>query len=108
MNKAQGQSRKVLRSRPVIAGGLLALFFFVLAMAQFKTLHRYCHAEAESPSHQCVVTTLSSGMVDTAATFSPIVPPALVVVCERTTGTAFPPSVDYSLLPSRGPPALLA
>lgn len=108
MNRTQRQPRKALRSRSVIAGSLLALFLFVLAMAQFETLHESCHAEAKQADHQCAVTTLHSGMVDASATDTAIVPAPPVVVSEPITGISFVSSADYSLLPSRGPPAPLA
>jgi hypothetical protein len=96
-----------MRRKPLKAGLLLGLFVFVLAMAQFKTLHRYCHAEANQADHQCVVTTLSSGMVDAPTTHTVVVAAPVTVLCAQIPGIIFVPSVNYSLLPSRGPPALL-
>ena len=107
-NKAPGQSRNALRRKPVIAGALLALFLFVLAMAQFKTLHRYCHEEADQTQHQCVVCTLKSGLVDTALVHVAVIPPQTVAVSEPAPAITFVSSADHTLLPSRGPPALLA
>lgn len=106
MNKALEQG-KVLRRRPVIAGSLLALFLFVLTMAQFETLHESCHAEAEQADHQCAVTALHSGMVDAPAVQFVVLPPPVVVTVTQIAGSVFVSSAHYTLLPSRGPPALL-
>ena len=108
MNKPEGQQRKSLRNRPLVAGGLLALFLFVLAMAQFKTLHRFCHAEADQQDHQCAVTTLAAGQVDAPTGAALIISATALLVGEVCVPTSSLPAVDHLLLPSRGPPALLS
>lgn len=108
MNLIRKQMRKALGSRPLTAGVLLALFAFVLAMAQFRTLHRFCHAEADQKDHQCAVTMLVSGQVDAPSYGVIPAPVQMRFVGEPSAPTSFVPSADFFLLPSRGPPAPLA
>ncbi len=91
-----------------MAGALLALFLSVLALTLSEALHRVCHADAGTPQHQCAVTMLQSGQVDAPVYEAAIVPPAMVSVSVQLVENIFVPSVDYSLPPSCGPPALLS
>jgi len=91
-----------------MAGVLLALFLSVLALTLSETLHRAFHADACTPQHQCAVTMLQSGQVEMPVlTVTPVLVATLfffALPCE----TVFVPSVDCSLPPSCGPPALLS
>ena len=107
MNSVQKQLKHRARSKSVVAGLMLGLFLFVLAMANFETLHCDVHADAETADHQCVVTLLASGQIDTAScaiSVSEISFPVLHVAAPKVLDLV---SVDYSLLPGRGPPASL-
>jgi hypothetical protein len=90
-----------------MAGVLLALFLSVLGLTLSEALHRAVHAEACEPQHECAVTMLQSGQVETpVVTVTPVIVSvatsvALLAECD------FIPSVNFFLLPSRGPPALL-
>jgi hypothetical protein len=98
-----------------MGGALLALFLSVLALTLSETLHHEMHVESgeaehhqEHDHHQCAVTMLQSGQVDVlVVSVTPIV----------NVGAALPPlwsensfvwSVDFTLPPSCGPPALLS
>lgn len=97
--------RKAPRNRPLLAGLMLALFVFLLALAQFRTLHQLCHPEAGRSDHQCVVTMLATGQVDAPATLTAL-PPAPQVFRQPSLATPdLVSSADRTLLPSRGPPA---
>ena len=99
--------RKIAGGKPFVGGLLLALFVFVLAMANSGALHHLVHSEAAQPNHECVVKLLANGLID----FSPVA--ATVVTPPSSTFVCVLPEVplllaaDYSLLPSRGPPASL-
>ena len=99
--------RKIVGSKPLCAGVLLALFVFVLAMAQSGALHRLVHADASKPNHQCAATMLASGQVDSAPVGVSISPPTVLTFLCALPEVPLLLAVDYSLLPSRGPPALL-
>lgn len=108
MNRIQEPPSNAAPRRGAKAGLLLCLFLFVLAMAQFKALHHLVHADAGQAEHQCAVTLLGHGQVDVAAAdvrvaFMPVV--AIAVVMPATPVFV---AVDYSLLPGRAPPAVLA
>jgi hypothetical protein len=92
----------------MIALLLLGLFLSVSAMAQFEALHHAVHADATQPNHHCAVTLLQSGQVETPACQVAIVGTLTVVTVEVRVENDFVPSVDYSLPPSCGPPALLS
>lgn len=105
MNRTLEQVKFAARSRPIIAGLMLGLFLFVLALAHFEALHLAVHADACCPEHHCVVTMLATGhfiMADGAVTLE--LPAAVITSVELPMPPLFA-AVDYSLLPSRGPPA---
>lgn len=87
---------------------LLGVFLSVFALALSEALHRILHADACAPEHQCAVTSLQSGQVETPVTV--IVPVVAYVAVFLTTQPQvdFVPSVDFLLPPSCGPPALLS
>ena len=91
-----------------MAGLLLGLFVFVLAMAQFGALHRLLHAEASQAEHQCAVTMLAGGQVDVAIGEVRVVSIPVVAVALVMPASPIFVAVDYSLLPGRAPPAGLS
>ena len=92
-----------------MAGLLLGLFMFLLAMTHFESLHRAIHADARQPNHQCAVTMLQAGQVDAppASAVSLMLSPVAVVTAFSPPAAVFV-SFDFTLLPSCGPPALLS
>ncbi|MCW5553592.1 MAG: hypothetical protein KIS67_15710 [Verrucomicrobiae bacterium] len=107
MNVTREPTRKPLCNKPLKAGLLLGLLLFVLAMAQFKALHHFLHTDAAAPDHQCAVTLLTSGQVDSASPEVQVaVITSIVVACPQPAPLLLPVA-DYSLLPGRGPPASL-
>jgi hypothetical protein len=94
--------------RRLIAVLLFGLFLSVQVVAQIESLHKALHTDAGKPNHQCAVTMLQHGQVDTADCAVAVVTlEPLPIVC-ATVESFFIPSVDYSLTPGRGPPALLS
>src|SRR5690348_15445892 len=92
-------------AKPAIAGFLTVVFLFVTAAAVSPGLHQWLHVDANSPDHNCVVTTLSNGQV--AAGPAAVVLVAfvaalfgLVVYSENL----LLPAADYRYSSSRAPP----
>jgi hypothetical protein len=91
-----------------MAGALLALFLGVFVLTLSETLHREVHADACESEHQCAVTMLRSGQIDTpVAAVPPIIGSVLFYVAAPILND-FVPAVDSFLPPSCGPPALLS
>jgi hypothetical protein len=91
-----------------MAGALLALFLSVFALTLSEALHRAFHADACQPQHQCAVTMLKTGQVETPVCPSVVISVSDPVIVAVVTEIDFIPSVDFSLPPSCGPPALLS
>jgi hypothetical protein len=101
------QWRKAVRGKPFLAGLLLSLFVFVLAMAHSETLHHLVHVDAGMPEHQCAAKLLTKGHVDAApAAVSVSITPLASIGCALPQVSLLL-AVEYSLLPSRDPPAAL-
>lgn len=91
-----------------MAATLLGVFLSVFTLTLSEALHRALHNEACAPSHshQCAVTMLQSGQVETpVVAIAPVVAYVAVVLTAQPQ-VDFVPSVDFSLPPSCGPPAL--
>ncbi len=91
-----------------MAGALLALFLSVFALTLSEALHRTFHADACQPQHQCAVTMLQSGQVETPVCPLVVISIPTVVMVAVCVENDFVPSADFSLPPSCGPPALLS
>jgi hypothetical protein len=91
-----------------MAATLLGVFLSVLALTLSEAWHRALHDEACKPSHQCAVTMLQSGQVETpVVTIVPVIATTATFV-SLPVEDKFAPSVDLALPPSCGPPALLS
>ncbi len=87
---------------------LLGVFLSVFALTLSEALHRALHTEACAPSHQCAVTMLQGGQVETpVVAIMPVVAYEIVALAAPAP-VDFIPTVDLSLPPSCGPPALLS
>lgn len=90
-----------------MAAALLGVFLGVFALTLSETLHRALHEDACAPTHQCAATMLQSGQVEMpVVTITPVITSAMTLVALPVQNN-FVPSVDLSLPPSCGPPALL-
>jgi hypothetical protein len=109
MNRRQKQLSNTAPRRWAMAGLLLGLFLFVLAMTQSESLHHLVHVDSKQTSHQCAVTMLRGGQVDAPPPSTVSIPvPQVVAVVVFTQPSAIFVSFDFTLLPSCGPPALLS
>jgi len=106
MNITQKQRKYSATARHLIAGLLLALFLFVLAMAHYKALHHAFHGDSERAEHQCAVTLLATGQIDlpTSAAILSFVSFVFLMALARQTDTFL--SVDYLFALGRAPPSL--
>ncbi len=102
----QKQLKHGAPARPLMAGLLLGLFLFVLAMAEFKSLHHAVHADAEQAEHQCAVTLLASGQIDLPVSAAIILFVGSVFLIRTIARTDLFVSVDYLFQPGRAPPSL--
>jgi hypothetical protein len=108
MNRMPQPSSNATLRRRARAGLLLGLFLFVLAMAQFRALHHMLHADSGTVDHQCAVTLLASGHVDVAVSEVPVAFLPVLAVAPAIPSAQVFVTVDYSLLPGRAPPVVLA
>lgn len=96
-----------LRNKPVMAGLLLGLVLFVLALIHSWALHHAFCSDAAAPGHKCVVTLLTAGHVlVTASTVSVMATPGFVAARESAEPLHLTVAA-CSLPPGRGPPASL-
>jgi hypothetical protein len=52
--------------RALVASGLLAIFFFALALVVSPQLHARFHVDAGSATHECAVTLIATGKYEQA------------------------------------------
>jgi len=83
---------------------LLAL----MMLAAAPSLHHHLHHDADKADHQCAVTMLATGKMQTTSGMPVISRPALYGVVETLSPTPIFFAVDYQLLPGRAPPAFSA
>lgn len=108
MNRLRHLKIWAANRRHWMAAALLGVFLSVFTLTLSETLHRALHEEACAPSHQCAVNMFQSGQVETpVVTIVPVIA-YVTVTLAAPAQVAFIPSVDLSLPPSCGPPALLS
>jgi len=100
-------ARRRKAGRVAAVAVMLSLWAAMCALEVSPELHRLLHQDAQSPSHNCLVTqfqnhSLLSGFV--AAT-APPAPEASGLLASRG-DFQFAPSTDCQLPPSRAPPAV--
>jgi hypothetical protein len=88
---------------------MLALWLGTFAVSASPQLHRLLHPDAQSASHQCVVTQVKDHLLLSAS--PPVTAPvpefqSFVLACFSETN--FPGERDYRLPPSRAPPSLFS
>jgi len=90
--------------RSAVAVTLVLLLWLQLAMAASETLHKFIHADADQPGHECAVTLFAHGQVETSPVDVPVLPPVTGV---ETTPQPVPfvfSAPSQQLPPGRGPP----
>jgi hypothetical protein len=104
----QNRLRNAWTGRRIIAVLLLVQLLFLLAVTSSESLHKAFHADAGKATHQCAITTLRSGQLETPTSVVVLAPAAFLETRQVVVESFFVPSVDFSLPPSCGPPALLS
>jgi hypothetical protein len=89
-----------------MAATLLSVFLGVFVLTLSEAWHRVLHGDTCEPQHQCAVTMLQNGQVETPVVVIEPVVAYVAVVFAVLPQVDFVPSVDFSLPPSCGPPAL--
>jgi hypothetical protein len=108
MNRLRHLKNWAANRRHWMAATLLGVLLSVFALTLSEALHRMLHADACEPEHQCAVTMLQSGQVETPVVAVTPVFAATQIFAALPSETIFVPTVDFSLPPSCGPPALLS
>jgi hypothetical protein len=96
-----------VRRRNAVAGLMLSLFLFVLAMAHYEALHRIFHPDACQPEHRCAVTLLQAGQIETATTHVGVSSTPDLLLTFTLPQSVAVALADFTLLPGRAPPASL-
>ena len=103
------RNRSLLPSRGVNFASvcLLVLWTFLCLLSVSPQLHRWFHADAQSPGHQCVAVQLQKHQ----ALFTPAPAPCVEAAAPLVRRLPFPlaqefASFDYRLSPSRAPPGV--
>lgn len=89
-----------------MAATLLSVFLGVFVLTLSEALHRVVHGNTCEPQHQCAVTMLKNGQVETPVVAVEPILAYVTVVFAAQPEVDFVPSVDFSLPPSCGPPLL--
>jgi hypothetical protein len=92
--------------RPAIAAVLITVLWLQLAMAASETLHKFFHADADQPGHECAVTLFAHGQVETASVNIPVIAPVTGVDLTPAALVSFYCPTHQTLPPGRGPPSL--
>ena len=100
------KSHLVSFGKPALAALLVGIVLLLDAMAACPALHEMIHHDAGKEDHDCAVTMLAAGKMD-SATCDIVIPPPTILV-ETTQSfivSAFSPAIE-NLPPGRAPPAL--
>jgi hypothetical protein len=92
------------RAKRGVSALLLGTLLLLQSMVALPGLHRLVHYDAGDPAHQCAVTMLAHGQVDSSTTDVCVAGPPPIL----TPGAQLPEThfvfTDIQLQPSRGPP----
>lgn len=92
--------------KPALAALLVGIVLLLDAMASCPALHEMIHHDAGKEDHDCAVTMLAAGKMDSAVCDIIIPPPtASVETTQSFIVSAFSPAIE-NLPPGRAPPAL--
>jgi hypothetical protein len=91
------------------AGLMLTLWLVVVVMSVSPALHQLFHRDSQSGKHECLVTYFAKGHVlSGASTGVVLMVDSVCVVAPPPVALTFVSPPEYSLSPSRAPPALLS
>ena len=84
---------------------MLVLWLGTFSLAVIPQLHRWLHADADSPAHACLITQIRHhSMLVTAAPMAAPAPVMAEFSAAPLSEVQFVPTGDYRLSPSRAPP----
>ena len=87
-------------------GASLVLFLLTVSLAASSTFHRFLHKDADSRQHQCAVTLLTQGQVETPVFDARVVVPEARIELSRLASILIPRVAAEILPPGRAPPSL--
>ena len=93
-------------SKPVLAGALVLLLFVSALASASPSLHKWLHADHQTPSHYCLVTVLAHGQTDVVSVWVAVAPVVAAIPVAALPTESFFISHDLTLYPERGPPCL--
>jgi len=85
--------------------GLTGLVCLQLGMVASESLHKFFHADADEPGHECSVTMFAHGQVDASPVAVPLVVPVAGVEVSSPVVVSVFCAVFKDLPPGRAPPA---
>ena len=95
------------RQKLAIALLTLGLWITLQAFGASARLHSWLHADAASPGHQCAITIISHGQIDSAPSQALVTRPELSQLVAPVIVTLILVESDHRLQPERGPPSFL-
>jgi hypothetical protein len=90
--------------KPALSAVLVLLVFLQMALAASEPLHKFFHADADRPGHECSVTLFAHGQIETSSVDVSVVVPATGFEIRPLAPVAFSFSAPHALPPGRGPP----
>ena len=91
--------------RSAVSPGLAGAVCLQLAMAASEPLHKFFHADADEPGHECAVTLFAHGQVDASPVDVPVVRPVARLETAPTVVCSLVSAAPHDLPPGRAPPA---
>jgi len=105
MNLADKPFARSQRLRRMAALAVVFLFVALQVFASFGALHKAIHADADSPTHHCVITLLTHGQMNTPVVLGVSVAfAAALIFFLPPLQSAVLSSFDLRLSPGRAPP----
>jgi hypothetical protein len=95
------------QSKAVIASLLAGLVLLLGAMAACPALHELIHHDADEPGHECAVTLIAHGQMDSPVVEVAAIIPVAPVEFSPLASSPFFSALAATLPPGRGPPVSL-
>ena len=95
----------VLACRSAVSLGLAGAVCLQLAMVASESLHKFFHADADEPGHECAVTLFAHGQVDASPVDVPVVLPVARLESAPPVVCSWVSAAPHDRPPGRAPPA---